>query len=69
MIFRLDPRAKFSDGAPITSADVLFTFDLLKTKGRPQQRIAYGLVQAIEAPDAQHGPLRSHRRAATANCR
>ena len=51
--FHLDPRAHFSDGAPLTSADVLFTFDLLKTKGRPQQRIAYGLVKSIDAPDAR----------------
>jgi peptide/nickel transport system substrate-binding protein len=51
--FHLDPRAHFSDGKPITSADVLFSFDLLKTKGRPQQRVAYGLVKSIQAPDAQ----------------
>jgi peptide/nickel transport system substrate-binding protein len=50
--FRLDPRARFSDGAPITSADVLFSFELLKAKGRPQQRVAYGLVKRVEAPDA-----------------
>lgn len=49
--FRLDPRARFSDGRPLTSADVLFSFELLKSKGRPQQRIAYGLVKKIEAPD------------------
>lgn len=50
--FRLDPRAHFSDGAPLTAADVLFSFDLLKSKGRPQQRIAYGLVRSVDAPDA-----------------
>jgi len=50
--FHLDPRARFSDGEPITAQDVLFSFDLLKTKGRPQQRIAYGLVKSIDAPDA-----------------
>lgn len=50
--FHLDPRARFSDGKPITAQDVLFSFDLLKTKGRPQQRIAYGLVKSIDAPDA-----------------
>jgi peptide/nickel transport system substrate-binding protein len=50
--FHLDPRAHFSDGKPITSQDVLFSFDLLKSKGRPQQRIAYGLVKSITAPDA-----------------
>ena len=51
LVFHLDPAAHFSDGRPLTAADVLFSFDLLKTKGRPQQRIAYGLVKAIEAPD------------------
>lgn len=50
--FHLDPRAHFSDKTPITSDDVLFSFDLLKSKGRPQQRIAYGLVKSIRAPDA-----------------
>lgn len=50
--FHLDPRAHFSDGRPLTSADALFSFELLKSKGRPQQRIAYGLVKSVEAPDA-----------------
>jgi peptide/nickel transport system substrate-binding protein len=50
--FHLNPKARFSDGAPITSADVAFTFELLKQKGRPQQRAAYGLVKSIETPDA-----------------
>ncbi len=50
--FRLDPRAHFSNGEPITSADVRFTFNLLKTKGRPQQRAAYSLIKSIETPDA-----------------
>ena len=49
--FRLNPAAHFSDGAPITARDVLFTFNLLKTKGRPQQRAAYALVRSIDAPD------------------
>lgn len=49
--FRLDPRAHFSDGVPITSDDVRFTFDLLRTKGRPQQRAAYSLVKSVETPD------------------
>ena len=52
VLFRLDPRARFSDGTPLTSADVLFSFELLKAKGRPQQRSAYKLVQKAEAPDA-----------------
>jgi peptide/nickel transport system substrate-binding protein len=49
--FRLDPRAHFSDGLPITSDDVRFSFDLLRSKGRPQQRAAYSLVRSIETPD------------------
>ncbi len=52
-LFRLDPRAKFSDATPITSADVAFTFNLLKEKGRPQQRAAYTLVKRVEVPDAE----------------
>src|SRR6202021_2071589 len=51
VIFRLDPRARFSDGAPVSAADVLFTFDLLKQKGRPQQRDAFGRVKRAEALD------------------
>ncbi|HUZ66234.1 MAG TPA: extracellular solute-binding protein [Beijerinckiaceae bacterium] len=51
VIFHLDPRAKFSDGHPITSKDVRFTFDLLKKQGRPQERIAFSKVAAVETPD------------------
>ena len=52
VVFRLDPRARFSDGTKIVAADVLFTFDLLKTKGLPSQREAYALVRSATAPDA-----------------
>ena len=52
VIFHLDPRARFSDGGAITAQDVAFTFNLLKEKGRPQQRAAYSLVKSIETPDA-----------------
>jgi peptide/nickel transport system substrate-binding protein len=51
LVVHLDPAAHFSDGSPVTSADVLFTFWLLKAKGRPQQRAAYSLVKAVDAPD------------------
>ncbi|NDW05442.1 extracellular solute-binding protein [Jiella pacifica] len=33
--FRLDPKAKFSDGEPITPEDVLFTVRMLREHGRP----------------------------------
>ncbi len=42
--FRLNKAATFSDGQPVTTADVEFTFNLLKEKGRPTQRTAYGKV-------------------------
>ncbi len=49
--FHLDPRARFQDGTAVTAQDVLFTFDLLKRKGRPQQRSPYAMVKAATAPD------------------
>ena len=51
--FELDPRARFSDGTPITSDDVRFTLELLREKGRPQSRNTYSMVKRIETPDAQ----------------
>jgi peptide/nickel transport system substrate-binding protein len=51
IVFHLDPRAHFSDKTPITSEDVLFTFDVLKSNGPPSFRQASGLVKSIEAPD------------------
>ncbi|OYV32599.1 MAG: ABC transporter substrate-binding protein [Rhodospirillales bacterium 20-64-7] len=53
LVFHLDPRARFSDGTPLTSADVRFTFDLFRSKGRPQQRVAYSLVRRLDTPDAR----------------
>ncbi|MEO0672378.1 MAG: extracellular solute-binding protein, partial [Pseudomonadota bacterium] len=51
--FHLDPAARFSDGKPITSADVLFSHDLLKTRGPFYMRSHYGKVVTAEAPDAR----------------
>ena len=51
--FRLNPRAHFADGAPITADDVRFTFELLRAKGRPPQRAAFARVKAVETPDAR----------------
>ncbi|WP_374990963.1 extracellular solute-binding protein [Hyphomicrobium sp. LHD-15] len=47
--FRLDPRAKFSDGTPLTAADVLFSFEALRDKGRPNYRTYYAKVTKAEA--------------------
>jgi peptide/nickel transport system substrate-binding protein len=53
IVFHLDPRARFSDGAPVTPDDVLFSFDLLQRKGRPGQRDAFAHFRKADAPDAQ----------------
>ena len=36
--FRLDPRARFSDGTPVTADDVIFSWQLLRDHGRPNFR-------------------------------
>jgi peptide/nickel transport system substrate-binding protein len=33
--FHIDPKAKWSDGVPVTPEDVLFTYDVFTEKGRP----------------------------------
>jgi peptide/nickel transport system substrate-binding protein len=42
--FTIDPRARFSDGSPVTAEDVLFSWKLLRDKGRPNHRLFYGKV-------------------------
>jgi len=43
--FELRPEARFSDGTPVTAADVAWTFKTLMEKGRPSVRVAYADVQ------------------------
>jgi len=47
--FEIDPRARFADGKPITPEDVLFTWQLLRDKGRPNYRFYYSKVVKAEA--------------------
>jgi peptide/nickel transport system substrate-binding protein len=49
--FRLDPKARFSDGRPVLAEDVLFSWALLRDKGRPNHRQYYSKVVKAEAPD------------------
>jgi peptide/nickel transport system substrate-binding protein len=49
--FHLDPRARFSDGQPVLAEDVLFSWALLRDKGRPNHRQYYSKVVRAEAPD------------------
>lgn len=45
--FKLNKKARFSDGAKITVDDVIFTFNLLKEKGHPSYKIAYRDVKSV----------------------
>ena len=47
--FNLRPEARFQDGTPVTAEDVVFTFNMLTTKGDPQYALYYGDVTKAEA--------------------
>lgn len=49
--FRLDPRARFSDGQAVLASDVLFSFALLRDHGRPNHRQYYSKVAKAEVLD------------------
>ncbi len=49
--FHIDPRARFADKTPILASDVLFSFELLKSKGRPNHRVIFALVKSAVALD------------------
>jgi peptide/nickel transport system substrate-binding protein len=46
--FQIRPEARFADGTPVTPDDVLFSWSLLKSKGRPNHRTFYAKVTAAE---------------------
>jgi microcin C transport system substrate-binding protein len=48
VIFNLRPEARFQDGSPITADDVVFTFNLILTKGHPRRRLYYASVDKLE---------------------
>ena len=49
--FHLNPAAKFSDGTPITAADVVFSMETLRDHGRPNFKNSYSKVVTAETPD------------------
>ena len=49
--FRLDPKARFSDGQPVLADDVLFSWAVLRDKGRPNHRQYYSKVAKAEVLD------------------
>jgi peptide/nickel transport system substrate-binding protein len=49
--FQLNPAARFSDGKPVTVEDVLFSWKLLRDKGRPNHRYYYNKVARAKKTD------------------
>ncbi|MFP3545962.1 extracellular solute-binding protein [Rhizobium sp. SIMBA_035] len=46
--FNLNPKAKWADGQPVTADDVMFTFELLRDKGRVPFSTRLNLVSKME---------------------
>jgi peptide/nickel transport system substrate-binding protein len=51
--FTLNAKARFADGKPVTPEDVIFSWELLRDKGRPNYRIYYAKVAKAVATDAR----------------
>jgi len=48
VIFNLREQARWHDGKPITANDVIWSFEILTTRGDPQYRFYYGSVERLE---------------------
>jgi peptide/nickel transport system substrate-binding protein len=49
--FKINSAARFADGKPVTPADVIFSWEILRDKGRPNFRTYYIKVTKAEALD------------------
>ncbi len=49
--FSLDADARFADGQPVTAADVVFSWRLLRDHGRPNHRTYYSKVRKVDVID------------------
>nr|WP_320134953.1 extracellular solute-binding protein [uncultured Amphritea sp.] len=49
IIFNLNPKARFSDGRPVTAEDIIYSFKLLREQGSPFYQSYYREISAIEA--------------------
>ena len=47
--FNMRPEARFQDGSPITSADVVNSIDLLRNKARPFYRLLLAPINSVQA--------------------
>lgn len=65
-IFNMRPEATFRDGTPVTASDVVFSYNILVTEGRPSYRVSLKDFESVEALDDHRvkftfnpdGPLR-----------
>ena len=48
VLYTLRKEARFHDGSPITPEDVIWTFETLRSKGKPSYRSYYGDVTKVE---------------------
>ena len=48
IIFNLREQARWHDGKPITADDVIWSFEILTTRGNPQYRFYYASVERLE---------------------
>lgn len=51
--YRLDPRAKWHDGQPITTADVIWSFDVLKKNSPMYNRYFENVTEAVAISDRE----------------
>ena len=49
--FTINANARFSDGSPLTADDVVFSWELLRTQGRPNMRSFYNRVAEVRRPN------------------
>ena len=60
--FTLNPKAKFSDGTPVTVDDVIFSMEILRDKGRPNYKAYYSKISQRRAGRRARRALRPRRR-------
>jgi len=53
MTFRLNPKARFNNGDPVTAADVKYSYDTLLAKGAPQFKSIFADVKQCVVLDAR----------------
>lgn len=67
--FKLREEARFSDGAPVTADDVVFSFTILRDEGQPQWRIRLSRLKGLRRSRPVWCALPSKRAHQTVTCR